>query len=207
MRLRCVFTCLMLLDCGGCQLFNKTTPVKPPEVVVTPSGGVSVTGEAKVPANVKTATTDSVITVPKESNLVFNEKLGTMSLYFGQASQIAVKRHETAIAGPVAFDPPKAPTVAEESKAKADFWTTLGYRAGVFIGCAAAIYGLVEQWKLVMIGGASIAGACLFGLFEQSHPILLAIIGIGAAIAFCGPYLYHTQIKPKTDPQLSNPVK
>ncbi len=178
-------------------MFKSPIPLpKTPEVQVSREGVVSLTGDSKVAPQVTTSRSDSVMPIPEGSTFVFNEKLGTMVLTVSKATQIALNRTETEVKGPVAFDPPKQPTVKDISDAKADYWTTLGLRAGVFLGCCLAIYGLVEQWKLLMIGGGCITAASLFGLFQQAHPVLLAVIGIGLALCFAGPYIYHTAVKP-----------
>lgn len=184
----------------GCSLVKIPPLPKTPEIKVVKEG-VFVSGDAKTAPEVKSSQTDSVMPIPEGSTFVFNEKLGTMVLTVSKATQIALNRTQTDVKGPIAFDPPKQPTVKEVTDAKADFWTTLGLRVGVFIGCALAIYGLVEQWKLLMIGGGCIAGASLFGLFQQAHPLLLAVIGIGLALCFAGPYIYHTVVKPLQNDQ------
>jgi hypothetical protein len=194
MRFLCTLSllCLML---GGC----KTGPVRhiavSPTVEVSESGKIDLQGDAQSPAKVDTKKTDSTLKLPEGSKIEFNEKLGVFSITLSKDSQIALNRTETAVQGPVAFVPDKGPTVAEESEAKADFWTTLGLRAGVVTGIALAIFGLVRHWDLVMYGGGAISAGCLFGLFVQKHPILLIVIGIGAALAGVGPILWHAKIK------------
>ena len=96
---------------------------------------------------------------------------------------------------PAAFTPPAAPTVKEEAEAKADYWTIIGYRVGVFVGIAAAIFGVTRNWPMVMWGGISVAGACLAGLFIKSHPVLLVFIGAGVLLKVVGPLLWHTKLK------------
>lgn len=172
---------------------------------VAPSGEVKVAGDAAVAPKVDTKSSASKVTIPEASTIVFNEKLGTMTLTFSKASEITVSKNETAIQGPVAFTPEKGPTVAEESKAKADFWTLLGLRVGTAVGTALAVFGLVRMWNLVMYGGVAIAAACLFGLFVHSHPVLLLFIGLGVAAVVIGPTVWHLQIKklvPPTQPQV-----
>jgi len=66
---------------------------------------------------------------------------------------------------------------------------------GTLVGLAAGIFGLVRGWDLIMYGGGAIAAACLFAIFVQNYPWILAIIGIGAALAVAGPYLWHTKVK------------
>ena len=170
-----------------------------PAVSVGGDGLVKIDGDAKTPAKVETKKTDGVLAIPEGSSFVFNEKLGTMSLVISKATQMSLNRTETAIQGPVAFTPQAQPTAKEVAEAKSDFWTVLGLRVSVAIGGAAAIFGLVRDWNLVMFGGLSILGSGLFGLFIQSHPFLLVIVGLGVTLAFVGPWLWHTKLKKITN--------
>lgn len=182
----------------------KNTPVRhiavSPAVSVSQAGAVEIKGDAQVAPKVDTKRTDSKMALPEGTKLEFNEKLGVFTVTLAKASELAVNRQETAIAGPVAFTPDKGPTVAEESAAKSDFWTILGLRAGIALGAAACIFGLVRGWDLVMYGGAAVAGASLFGLFVQKHPTLLLIIGLGVALVVVGPLIWHTKLKKITPP-------
>lgn len=171
-----------------------------PEVSVGGQVPVEIKGDSKTAPNVTNSQTGSKMVIPEGSKFVFDEKLNTLTLVMSKASEIAVNRSETAIKGPVAFTPDKGPTVGEEKSAQADFWTVLGLRAGIAIGIAMAIFGLVRHWDLVMYGGAAVAGACLFGIFVQQHPLLLLVIGLGIAAAIVGPTIYHTKIKKLEQP-------
>lgn len=181
---------------GGC--LNKT-PIRhiteSPAVVVSEAGKVEVSGDAKTPSKVDTKKTDGRMTIPEGSRFEFNEKLGVMTLVMAKASEMAVNRTETAVQGPVAFTPDKGPTVGEEMDAKSDFWTKLGLQIALVVGGAAAIFGLVRGWDLVMYGGMALSGSALFGLFVQKHPTLLIFLGIGAALIVVGPWLWHTKLK------------
>jgi len=186
----------------------KTAPVRhvaqSPAVSVTQAGAVEIRGDAQVAPKVDTKRTDGKMALPEGSRLEFNEKLGVFTITLTKASELAVNRQETAIAGPVAFTPDKAPTVMEESQAKSDFWTTLGLRIGIAVGTAAAIFGLVRGWDMVMYGGAAVACASLFGIFVQKHPTLLLIIGLGLALVVVGPIIWHTKLKGITTPTPPN---
>jgi hypothetical protein len=179
---------------GGFGSALKQARQTPPSVEVVGSD-VKVDGAAKTPAKVNTDTSDTVLTIPEGSNFVFNEKLGTLSLTISKATQMTVKRVETAIEGPVAFDPPKQPTVGEIKDAQADFYTVLALRIGAFLGIAAAIFGLVRGWDFVMLGGGIVAASSLFGLFVQKHPLLVGIICVGATLAASGVWVWHTKLK------------
>lgn len=180
----------------ACAFVQKPRPVVTPTVRVTQQGEATVTGDAKVPAIVDTKKTDSTLTIPEGSRIEFNEKLGLLSLTMSKASSLVLQRQETNVTGPVAFTPDKAPTVQEISDAKQSFWVGLGLKAGLAFGSAAAVFGLVRDWNLVMYGGAAIAAACAFGLFVEKHPILLMAIGLGVAAVVIAPILWYSKIKP-----------
>lgn len=191
-----------LLVLAGCSSIWRPALPKTPSIEVK-EGITTLSGDAKIPAKVDTKKTDSVLTIPEGSRFEFNEKLGIMSLLMAKASQIALNRTETAITGPIAFDPPKQPTVKEIAEAKSDYWTALGLKLGLAAGVAASLFGLVRGWDFVMYGGGCVAAACAFGIFVEKHPLLLALIGLGAAAAVVGPWIYHTKIKhldPETKP-------
>lgn len=187
---------VFLVGCGTTKRHIATSP----SVSVAKDGVVEIKGDAQVAPKVDTKRTDSKMALPEGTKLEFNEKLGVFTITLSKPSELAVNRQETAIAGPVAFTPDKAPTVAEEAEAKSDFWTMLGLRAGIAIGAAACIFGLVRGWDMVMYGGAAVAGASLFGLFVHKHPTLLLIIGLGVALVVVGPLIWHTKLKKLTPP-------
>ncbi len=192
MRYLLVITLLLF----GCQSKPVRHVAETPSVVVGPTGEVKLDGDSPNPAKVNTSSTASIMPVPEGSTFVFNEKLGTMVLTVSKATQIALNRKETAVQGPVAFTPDKAPTIGDEKKAEADKWVTLGLYAAVFIGGASAIFGLVKDWNLVMYGGIATLAGGLFGLFVERHPLLLLLIGFGIALKFAGPIIWHTTVKP-----------
>lgn len=181
----------------GCNKKPVRHVAESPSLVVTPTGGVSISGDSQVAPKVDTAKTDSVLPIPEGSTFVFNEKLATVTLTVSKATSLALNRTETKVEGPKSFTPDKAPTIAEEKAAESDFWTMLGLRAGIAIGAALGIFGLVRSWDMVMYGGIAISGACLFGLFVQKHPVLLAVIGLGVAACVIGPIIWHTKLKNK----------
>lgn len=190
--LTCLLFCFFLSGCFG-------TPKRPsivtPTITTTPTT-VELKGDAQIPAKVDTKKTESTLTIPEGSRFEFNDKLNTLSLTLARATTMTTQRHEQAITGPVAFMPDKAPTVQEISDAKQSFWVGLGLKAGLAFGSAAAVFGLVRDWNLVMYGGAAIAAACAFGLFVEKHPILLMAIGLGVAAVVIAPILWYSKIKP-----------
>lgn len=186
-----VIFCLFLTGCSS--IWRPALPKTP--TIEVKEGVVTTSGDAKIPGKVDTKKTGSVLTIPEGSRFEFNEKLGVMSLTMAKAGQIALNRTETAVEGPVAFDPPKQPTVKEIAEAKSDYWTSLGLKLGLAAGVAASLFGLVRGWDFVMYGGGCVAAACAFGIFVERHPILLAVIGLGAAAAIVGPWIYHTKLK------------
>lgn len=180
----------------GCSFTPKRSqPVVPPAVTVTPDGGVTTTGDAKVPANVTTNRTISTLPLPKDSSFVLNDKLGTMTLTLPAVSAITTTTNTTSVVGPTAFTPDALPTAKDLADAKQHFWVQLGLKLGLAAGTAASLFGLVRQWTLLMLGGGVVAAACGFGLFIEQHPILLLVIGLGVAAAIVGPIIYHFTIK------------
>lgn len=161
---------------------------------------MKIEGDAKTAPKVDTKSSEAIIKLPEGSTFDFNEKMGTIRLTLSKATQMAVNRTETKVDGPIAFEPDKGPTVGEEKKAEADFWTSIGLKAGLALGIAVALFGLVRGWDFVMYGGGALAGACAFGIFVEKHPLLLTFIGIGIALMVAGPVLWHTKIKPKPEP-------
>lgn len=191
-----MFPMIVLLT--GCQLFQKAAPVR--HIAETPKvevrgGDVQVSGDAQVPAKVDTKKTDTVLPIPEGSTFVFNEKLGTLTMTLAKATQMTLNRTETAIEGPKSFTPDKGATIGEEKSAQADYWTLLGLRAGVALGMAVAIFGLVRHWDLLMYGGGAVAAACLFGLFVEKHPLILIFIGLGVGACVIGPTIWHLKLK------------
>lgn len=186
-----------------------TNPVRhiavSPEVNVSETGIVKVTGDSQVAPQVDTKKTGSRMIVPEGSRFVFNEKLGEMTMVLSKASEIAVNRTETAVKGPVAFTPDKGPTVGEEMEAKSSFWTVMVLRSALLIGGCAAVFGLVKDWPIVMWGGVSMATASLFGLFVNRHPVLMMIIGGAAAAIAVATFVWHTRLK-KLEPQPAKPA-
>lgn len=191
-----LFLILVVFVVSGCSSFKPTRHIaESPAISVSETGQVKVSGDAQTPSKVDTKKTDGRLAIPEGSRFEFNEKLGVMTLVMAKASEIAVNRTETAVQGPVAFTPDRGPTVGEEAQARAGYWTHLGLMAGMVAGAAAAIFGLVRGWNYVMYGGSAVSAACMFGLFVQKHPALLIIIGLGAALAFVGPIIWHTKLK------------
>lgn len=180
----------------GCSLSAIRRVAIPPKATAT-AGEASVgqSGEAKAPATAKTEANSQSIPLPAGTIVWADQTTGRLRYTLGKDSVLnATQRTEEAKA-PSAFNPPTPPTIGEEKQAQADFWTVLGYRAGVLVGGAAALYGMVHAWPMLMWGGAAVAVACLFGLFVKNHPALLAVIGIGLALKVVGPVLWHTKLK------------
>lgn len=189
------FACWLALA-AGCGIVSAARKVVAPAATVT-AGGTTVTqkGDAQTPGSAKTETKSQNVTLPAGTVVWQDFKTGEVRYRLGQDTVLQSETRTEQATAPASFTPPKPPTAAEEANAKADFWTVLGYRVGVFVGVAAALYGMVHAWPMVMWGGAAVGGACLFGLFVKSHPLLLVIIGIGVALKVAGPLLWHTKIK------------
>lgn len=181
---------LLLMTCSGCALVHRV--LSPTATVTTPMGTVlTQTGDAQVPASVSTKTATQTMTLPAQSAVWVNAQTGALEYRLSKDTPITTVTKTEEAKAPQAFTPPAPPTLADESEAK----MVLFYRIGLCVGIAGALFGLVRDYTFVMIGGSCVAGACLFGLFVQSHPALLVIIGCGIALKFVGPYIWHTQLK------------
>jgi hypothetical protein len=191
---------LIVLLSAGCGLLPQ--PVRRaaiPAAAKATSGTTTVeqTGEARVAASAKAETTTQTVTIPAGSTVTQDAQTGQFRYTLGAAVPLRIETRTEQVTAPGAFEPPAPPSIGEEKAAQADFWTVLAARAGLAVGCAVALFGLVKDWPLLMWGGGAVAAACLFALFVQRHPALLAVVGIGAALAVVGPILWHTKIKPK----------
>jgi len=189
----------------GCHMMSalRRTPEPPKATVTAAQTTVTQSGTAQTPATAKTEANAQSIPLPAGTVVWTDQQTGAIRYTLSRDSVLTSTQRTEQATAPAAFQPPKPPTIAEEKEAQADFWTTLGYRIGVAVGIAAALYGMVNAWPMVMWGGAAVSGACLFGLFVKSHPALLLIIGLGVTLKFVGPLLWHTQLKhltPKATP-------
>ena len=193
------FLVATILLLSGCQAgWWKKAPVRhiaQSPVVIADKGKVEITGDSQVSPKVNTKQSEASLVLPEGSTFDFNEKLGTVKLTLTKASNLLVNRTETAIDGPRSFTPDKAPTIQEEKQAESDYWVNLGLKAGLVLGAAIAIFGLVRGWDFVMYGGAALSAACGFGIFVERHPVLLFIVGIGATLAIVGPSIWHAKLK------------
>lgn len=160
------------------------------------------TGAAQVPASAETVTNRATIPLPKGTEIrvvpVFPDRPEQgFAFTLPEAAPLMVESTAERVKGPQAFTPPAPPSPAEISTGRA----VLGYRIGLALGIAAAIFGLVRGWDLVMYGGGAIAAGCAFGLFVQSHPVLFALLGVGVALAVVGPWLWHSKLKKLARPE------
>lgn len=187
---------LVIGSLTGCKQLPVRHIAVSPTVQVSPTGGVTLTGDAKTPTKADTSQTDSVLPIPEGSTFVFDEKKGLMTLTLSKASQLAVNRSETRVEGPVAFTPDKGATVGEELDAKAEAKVKLGLYAALVVGGALAVFGLVRGWDLVMYGGAAFSSAAALGLFWQRNPLIAGLAGAGVAAIVIGPLIWHTKLKP-----------
>lgn len=190
-------TVLLLIVCAlaGCAQQTRRNAIPPSATVGAGTAAVEQKGEAQVPASAKVEEKRQTVTLPAGTVVWQDAKTGEIRYRLGvDAPLVATIKVEQATA-PAAFQPPAAPTVHEEAQADADKWTVIGYRVGVFVGIAAAIFGVTRGWPMVMWGGVSVAGACLAGLFIKSHPVLLVFIGAGVLLKVVGPLLWHTKLK------------
>jgi len=181
---------LVLLLLVGC-----TSPSgwlrKVSSVVKTPATEVRQSGDAAVPAQATVSTTQTSAPIPPGSKITIETpvaKEGALATPPPVLVTTTTTEHSSA---PTSFQPPPPPSPSELATAQTKIW----FWIGTIIGGAAAIFGLVRDWNLVMWGGIAVAGACLFAIFVQDSPWVLPVIGIGVALKFAGPYLWHTKLK------------
>lgn len=185
---------LMLpLILSGCALLRKGE-VTPPAASVTLAGGAKLdqTGSAQVPAKVTSDVVSSVVPVPAGSTVIVDEKKpGVISVQLSGQTEVRTEARKESAEAPKAFTPPAPPTPSETADGQAQLY----YRIGLVIGIAAALFGLVRDYTLLMIGGAAVAGGCLIALFVKAHPLVLVLIGAGVALKIAGPALWHLKLK------------
>lgn len=190
-----LFAVFFLCLPSGCALV--TARPKPP-AGASQAGEVKVEqkGDAAVPAKAWSVTNAATVPLPAGSEVTFNEKLGTLSVKLSGETILTTTMRTDHAEGPQAFTPPAPPTPSDEANGRA----VLLMRLGVVAGIAAGLFGLVRGWDFVMYGGGAVAGACLFGLFVERHPVLFIVAGAGVAAAVVGPWIYHTKLKRVTGP-------
>mgnify|MGYP000125473080 CR=1 FL=1 len=185
----------LLVLLSGCAQQVRRNAVPPQAVVAAGGTVVEQKGEAQTPATARVEEKRQTVTLPTGTVVWQDAKSGEIKYRLDVPAVLAAETKVEQATAPAAFTPPAAPTVKEEAEAKADYWTIIGYRVGVFVGIAAAIFGVTRNWPMVMWGGISVAGACLAGLFIKSHPVLLVFIGAGVLLKVVGPLLWHTKLK------------
>lgn len=187
---RYLFCAVALGLLAGCTTARRV--VSPVARLITPSGvTVSQEGDAKTPAKVETNTATRTVPLPAGTSIIFDEKLGTVTLQLSKDSTLRTETRIERAEAPQAFTPPAPPSPVEETAAKVHGW----FWVGLVIGVAGALFGLVRHWDFVMYGGIAIAGGCAFALFVQAHPLVFVLIGLGVALKVVGPLVWHTKLK------------
>jgi len=141
------------------------------KVEISGGGGTSQGGRTGVP---------STLSVPP-----------SLAVTLPAPAVLSVETVSERVSGPQSFAPPSPPSPVELAAGKAA-WL---YRVGLLLGIAAGVFGLVRGWDFVMYGGGAVAAACGFAMFAEAHPVVLVVIGIGAALAVVGPVLWHWKLK------------
>jgi len=174
------------------------------------SGPVAVkqTGPAAIPATADQVTSRASVPLPAGTEIKVSQPAGPdlrpdsstaaagsgVSVILPAPSVLTVETVSNRVSGPQSFSPPSPPSPVEIAAGKAA-WL---YRVGLLVGIAAGVFGLVRGWDFVMYGGAAVAAACGFGMFAESHPVLLFVIGGGVVLAVVGPLLWHWKLKHQT---------
>lgn len=191
MRLCLVVVVLLLSGCTTSSFWRRAKAV-----VRTPSSQITQSGDVAVPTQVHTTTTKTEVPIPAGSRITVETPAPTAATVSLPSPVLSQSVTTESITGPSSFTPPVGPTPSEQSAGTVKLYSWFG----VIIGAMAAIFGLVRGWNMVMYGGIAIAGACLLAIFVQAYPWLFAIIGLGAGIAYAGPYIWHTKLKPTVPP-------
>lgn len=190
---RVVIMACLALGLGACSLMPKKLARPPAATITLPSGAaVTQTGDAQKPASVSTDTIKTMVPLPAGTEFVFDQKLpGVVTLRLSHDSALTTETKTEKAEAPQAFTPPLPPSPTEQGQARVHMYFWMALVAGV----AAAVFGLVRGWDMIMYGGGAVAAACGFAIFAQSHPVLIGIIGAGAALAVAGPTLWHLKLK------------
>lgn len=159
--------------------------------IKTPHAEVKQAGDVAQPAQVTTSTTKTELPIPAGAKVSIEIPVpveGKPTPPPVVLSSVTTTEH---VVAPTSFQPPAPPTPAQLADGQMKVW----FWIGLIVGGAAALFGLVRGWNMVMYGGLCVAGACAFGIFVQNSPWLLAVIGLGVALKIAGPTLYHTVVK------------
>lgn len=157
-------------------------------VVKTPTTQVEQAGAVAQPTQVTTQTTKTDVPIPAGAKVTIEMPPAKPD---DKPTILTTSTTTEHVVGPTSFQPPLPPSPGDLASGTLKVW----FYVGLVVGCAAALFGLVRGWNLVMYGGLCVAGACAFAIFVQSSPWVFALIGLGVALKFAGPYIWHTQIK------------
>lgn len=168
----------------------------PAATVTAGSSVVSQTGAAQVPAKAETITTRATIPLPAGTEfrvvpVMPAPDASAFAFKLPEPAPLIVETTAERVSGPQAFTPPAPPSTSDISAGRLKLW----YGIGIALGVAAGLFGLVRGWDFVMAGGGTVAAGCAFGLFVESHPVLMAVLGIGAALIVGGPLLWKFKLK------------
>lgn len=161
--------------------------------IVQGSPVVDQSGPVAEPARAAVDTASAVVPIPTGSVVVLPpdaEPSRPVEIRLSAPTELRAESRRETVAGSKSFSPP---TPADEADGRAR-WV---YRIGLALGLAAAAFGLVRGWDLVMTGGAAVAAACACAIFVERHPALFAIIGAGLALAAAGVWVWQTKLKPR----------
>lgn len=157
-------------------------------VVTTPKASIHQSGDVAVPAQTTVTTTKTEAPIPPGSRITIETPPTASNVAIPTLVTSTITERAT---GPTSFTPSAPPTAVQLADANAKLW----FWIGLCIGVAAALFGLVRDWNLVMYGGLAVAGACAFAIYVQQSPWVFAVIGAGVALKVAGPYIWHTSVK------------
>lgn len=177
---RALLVSALLMGLSGCSTLRK---IIPPSSTTTTPGGVILTqaGDAAKPATVSTETQTKTVPLPAGTNIVFDEKLGTVTLQLSKDSALTeTTKAETATA-PQAFTPPAPPTPTELA-AGANKARTWYFSAGLGLLGLLFIYRTHIKAGVICFAGA-VAYPIVQNLIDDASAHLVLVAAIAGAVA------------------------
>lgn len=187
---------LVFLFLAGCR--NGLYVPKSPTSTVTTTDGTVITTTGDTPTPPKSEITKTKTTLPLALGqaLVFDSRNGKLELTLSRDVTLTNEVTQTKIEGPTSFKPPAPPTISDVKKEERKTYLYVV----LFLGVAAAIFGLVRDWHVLMVGGACVAGAAYLGIFVTDHPVITILVCAAGGFMVAGPYVYHL-LKLQTAPK------
>lgn len=171
----------LLSGASGCSTLRKV--ISPSSASTTP-GGVTLTqtGDAVKPATVSTETETKTVPLPAGTDVIFDEKLDTVTLRLSKDSTLLSSKKTELATGPQAFTPPAPPTPAELATG-ANKSRTWYFSAGLAVLGALFIYRTHIKAGVICFAGA-VAYPIVQNLIDDAsaHLVLVACVAVAIAL-------------------------